>query len=166
MRIRLVVLTFIVASTATTAPAQTADSAGVLGIRAPDRVATSAFKDEASLRLFSSIRVLSEGAAAYGQLRVLGFWGPHAGLDCGCLTTNLVIAFNLDGDELSAFRLGPLLDPVVDSLTTEGAKPIAYVTYGLAGAQRSMRVEVRADRLTVSAVRPRAAGPPRPNDGW
>ena len=128
------------------------DTSRVVGIRPPATVATHRFTDEASLQLFNGIQELKSGTAAYGLVRVLGLWGPHAGLDCGCLTQNLIIAFNVDGDDLSAFRLGPLLDPVVDSITTEITRPAVYITYGLPASLQSMRVTVLPDRLAVTAL--------------
>ena len=166
MLTRTVLLVAITAAAPSVVAAQVVDSTSVLGIRPPSQVASSVFRDEGSLRLFNSLRVLSEGMAAHGQLRVLSFWGPHSRLDCGCLTSNLIIAFNLDGEELSAYRLGPLLDPVVDSLSTERDAPVVYLTYGLSSARRSMRVDVLADRLAITEVPPRPSAQPRHNGGW
>ena len=166
MLTRKVLLFALVAAAPKVVAGQVVDSTSVLGIQPPSQIASSAFRDEGSLRLFNSLRVLSEGMAAHGQLRVLSLWGPHSRLDCGCLTSNLIIAFNLDGDELSAFRLGPLLDPVVDSLATERDVPVVYLTYGLSSARRSMRVDVLADRLAITEVALRPSVQPRHNEGW
>ena len=142
------------------------DTVGVKGIAAAARIATSRFSDESSLRLFNSLSVMAEGMAAHGQLRVLSIWGPSAGLDCDCLTLNLIVAFNLDGYDLSAFRLGPLLDPVVDSLSTERDRPVVYLTYGMDTARKGLRVEVLKDQLSLTQVPLRRTASPRPNDGW
>jgi hypothetical protein len=88
------------------------------------------------------------------SVRVLSTWGTYAGLDCDCLTSHVFVATNLDGEELRLFQLGPLLDPVVDSLVTEASKPTVYLSYGLAAQRLHLRVGIALDRLSITSAAP------------
>jgi hypothetical protein len=126
------------------------DSTGVRGIRSPSTLRPTPVTANDFLRLVNSIEVLADSSAGVPRLRVrvISVWGSSAHLDCDCLTSRLDIGLNEDGQTLRAYRLPELLDPKVDSITTEKTDPVIYLSYGLPAALRRARIVA-----TLSGVR-------------
>jgi hypothetical protein len=123
-----------------------------LGIDPPAAIRVEAIGDTALVRLFNSVDVLARGAAGVPLLfvSVIGIWGPHAGLDGGALTTQVYIALNDDGIDMRLYRIGPLLDPNVECITTENDGAVIYINYGLAETRQRARVQASLRRLNIA----------------
>ena len=128
------------------------DSAVVRGIQPPNTIRPTLMTAADFVRLVNSVQVLADKSAGVPrvQVRVISVWGSSARLDCDCLTSRLYIGLNEDGQTLRAYRLPELLDPKVDSITTESNDPVIYVSYGLPASLRHARVVAARSGVRVA----------------
>lgn len=128
------------------------DTVVLRGVPSPEGIVATPVRDSSFVRLLNGIHVLAEGMVGIPgiQVRLLGAWGEWSGQDCDCVTTDVYVALNEDGETMALHRLPTLLDPVVDSLKTEQRQAVAYLTYGPGLGRRHVRLAI-----AMSGVRAR-----------
>lgn len=151
-RVTCLALVLLVAGAGPSVLAQ--ESTGIRGVPAPARIVGAPVRDSSFVRLLNGIRVLAEGFVGVPgvQVRVLGAWGVWSGQDCDCVTTDLYVAVNEDGETMAVHRLPTLLDPVVDSLKTEQRQAVAYVTYGPGRTRQRAKLIINMAGVRATSV--------------